>query len=170
MAVYTVHERPMPALVPAKRASDLVFVREGFSWLAFLVGGFWLLLRGLWLEFLVLMAASLLAAGVLIASGFPPEGVQTLLLFFNVFLGFELYDLQRWKLERQGYRMVGVVTGVNRAECERRFFTDWLPRARAEREVHTGARPAGLPAAAPAARSGINEPVIGFTGDWEAKA
>jgi hypothetical protein len=168
MSVYTVHERAMPSLIPGKRAEDLVFVKEGFSWLAFFIGGFWLLLRGLWLEFLIFMALAVVTGTILLGIGLPAEHVQTLLMFFNIVLGFHFYDLQRWKLERRDFKIAGVVTGAGLHECEQRFYARWLPLIQTEREMHTSARPAGLPAGG--TRGSINEPVIGFTGDWEGKA
>lgn len=166
MTVFTVHERAMPALAPAQRANELVFVREGFSWLAFLVGGLWLLLRGLWLEFLGFLGVAMLTAALLLAAGMPAQYVQTVLFFFNIILGFELYDLQRWKLERQGYKMIGVASGNGQEEAERRFFASWLPAAQAERDARGGPRPAANPTGTPGAGEG---PVIGFS-DWGAKA
>ncbi len=43
------------------------------------------------------------------------------------YLGFEVSSIERYMLDRDGWRMVGTVTGRNIAECERRFFETWLP-------------------------------------------
>ena len=45
----------------------------------------------------------------------------------GLYLGFEVSTLERWMLDRAGWRMIGTVTGRNIAECERRFFETWLP-------------------------------------------
>ena len=55
LKVYTVHLRQ-----PARDAErDLVIVREGFSWGAFLVSVLWALWNRLWLVAIVLMALEL---------------------------------------------------------------------------------------------------------------
>ena len=50
MTTYTVHEALIPPRELDRRADDIVFVKEGFSWWAFLAPLPWLLYRRLWLE------------------------------------------------------------------------------------------------------------------------
>jgi hypothetical protein len=61
-----------------------VMVREGFSWWAAIFPLFWFLAKRLWI-----VAA----------------------LYFALATGFEARNLQRWTLERRGFRLMGVVQG-----------------------------------------------------------
>jgi hypothetical protein len=167
VTVYTVHERAVPALTPAQRAAELVFVREGFSWPSLLTCGIWLLFAGMWLEFLAFLAAAAVTGLVLFAAGVPAVYVQTILMFSNLLLAFEAANLRRWHLEQWGYKLAGIAAGRNQEEAEQRFFDRWLPGARADQQMRGGARPSITPSGT---RGAAGEgPVIGFGTDWEAK-
>jgi hypothetical protein len=59
-------------------------------------------------------------------------GEQWLALAFtllHLLIGFEAGSLRRWTLDRKGWRYVASVTGRSTADCERRFFEEWLPGA-----------------------------------------
>ena len=62
MTLYSVYEPPSEAQDLEDRADSLVFVKEGFSWPALFVPGFWLLYRCMWLE-LVLFLGLFLVLG-----------------------------------------------------------------------------------------------------------
>jgi hypothetical protein len=118
MRVYTVHMR-RPTLRPEQ---DVVLVKEGFSWPAFLLSFIWALCRRLWL-----VAAILLGAEVLIALVFaalrPDAWSQTAMsLGAAVIIGMLANDLHRWTLFRRGFLEVGVVTGDDIDAAERRFW------------------------------------------------
>lgn len=166
MATYTVHEPLVPQQAVTKRADEIVFVREGFSWLALILGLPWLLIRGLWLEFLIGLALSLALSAAMMQAGLTPQAVSWVFLFFNVLLAFEFHNLERWKLERTGYRLIGVTTGDGLIDAERRFFTRWLPRAETEWQMAFEGRSAqsvmGPSDRDMGARARVDEPVIGF--------
>src|SRR4051812_7761133 len=64
MSIYTVHEPPSTQQ-SAPDPERLVFVRDGFSFWAFLLTPAWMLWHGLWLVFLgYLVVAALLATGL----------------------------------------------------------------------------------------------------------
>jgi len=79
MAVYTVHEPPMKAEQSQPDPERFVFVRDGFSFWAFLLPPLWMLWHRLWLMFLgyVIVATALqvalnligASAGVMLAVG-----------------------------------------------------------------------------------------------------
>ena len=48
MRTYTIHERPDPPADRVDRAESLVFVKDGFSWVAALFAPLWLLVHRLW--------------------------------------------------------------------------------------------------------------------------
>jgi len=123
MAVYTVLA-PQPTdggtLPPDPMA--LVFVKEGFSWPAFLFAGPWLIYRRLWLVLIgyVVVAVALGAAGN--AVGGSLFGFAMLALHF--LFALEATALRAWTLERHGYRLVGVAEGRREEEAEVRYFTE----------------------------------------------
>ncbi|MEZ5775925.1 MAG: DUF2628 domain-containing protein [Hyphomicrobiaceae bacterium] len=60
MSLYTVHAPVPPGDLSALDPADIVLVKDGFSWPAFMFGGLWLLVLGMWREllaFLVLAVA-----------------------------------------------------------------------------------------------------------------
>jgi hypothetical protein len=127
MPTYTVHEPPAPAADRVDRAESLVFVKDGFSWLAALFAPLWLIVNRLWwplLGYVLISAAFQLMTHV---AGFDQRWMGLAGLALNLLVGFEADTLRRWGLERRGWRTVGMVTGKSASECERRFFDGWLP-------------------------------------------
>ncbi|MQT12913.1 DUF2628 domain-containing protein [Segnochrobactrum spirostomi] len=144
MAVFSVLE-PIPTGDLRHDAERVVLVREGFSWLAFLVPLVWLLVHRLWLALVLFLAASFAvqAAGSAIGGPAAALGELGLCLIF----GFEANAIRRWTLTRRGLRFTAVVAGANRDECERRFFATWLVGHALERDrsALAAARPARPP-------------------------
>lgn len=112
---YTVHERP-------GQPEEPILVREGFSALAFVFGGLWLLVHRAWLAGIVV----LLLGGVLewmqaraVLASPVPELLQLLLAFY---VGLEGRELQREALERRGYGLGGVVLADNEERAFLRHF------------------------------------------------
>jgi hypothetical protein len=125
MPAYTVFE-------PPRRDGDVthtdrfVFVRDGFSWGAFLLGPIWMLWRGLWLvllSYVVLMAA---LEGALRQLGVPLDGRMAAFLLIALLLGLEGASLRRRTLRRRGWREVGIVVADDLEAAERRFFELWV--------------------------------------------
>lgn len=127
MIVYTAHEPVPSAFSPEERAEQVVFVREGFTWLGFLFPLPWLLFNRLWLP--TLMALGFMALLALTAKEFslPQASVGLLGLLLNFIVGFEGNNLKRWKLERRGYAFLATVVGRDFDEVESRFFRAWYP-------------------------------------------
>jgi hypothetical protein len=127
MPTYTVHEPPSPPADRIDRAESLVFVKDGFSWLALLFAPLWLLAHRLWWPLLgyVLVSGALQVAARLTA--LDPGWVGLAGFTINLLLAFEADTLRRWSLGRRGWRTIGTVSGRTVAECERRFFDAWLP-------------------------------------------
>lgn len=127
MPTYTVHEPPNPHADRIDRAESLVFVKDGFSWLAALLAPLWLLAHRLWWPLL----GYVLLSGVVQLAGHVAHADQRwigLIGFgLNLLVGFEADTLRRWGLERRGWRTVGMVTGRSGLDCERRFYDGWLP-------------------------------------------
>ncbi|MCA3366560.1 MAG: DUF2628 domain-containing protein [Roseomonas sp.] len=102
MRVWTVHQRAALAGKPART----VMVREGFSWWAALFPLFWFLAKRLWLVAALYFSLATFMGFVLPAS-ISPWAMMAL----QILTGFEARNLQRWSLERQGFRLMGVVQG-----------------------------------------------------------
>ncbi|MGI9425466.1 MAG: DUF2628 domain-containing protein [Hyphomicrobiaceae bacterium] len=124
---FTVHESPDPPSARDDRAEALRFVRDGFSWSAALFAPVWMLVNRLWLVlagYLALLSTLVITFGLLgVADGWLVLAGLTL----NLLVGFEADSLIRWTLDRRAWRQIASVTGRSDEECERRFFSTWLP-------------------------------------------
>lgn len=127
MRVYTVHLH-RPLLEPER---DVVLVKEGFSWPAFLFSVLWALWHGLWLVALGLIAVQAVISGIAAAVNLNPLGDLILSVGFALIVGFVGGDLRRWTLSRRGFAEAGVVAGENASSAERRFY-DHRPAVAAE--------------------------------------
>jgi hypothetical protein len=90
---------------------DVVLVKEGFSWPAFVFGPLWALARRLWLA---AVAFALVLVGLEAAMrAFAFDGIVSamLILILSVAFGWLGNDLRRRKLERRGFVFRGVVAG-----------------------------------------------------------
>jgi hypothetical protein len=129
MAVYTVHEPPLKRYESTSAPERFAFVRDGFSFWAFLLAPLWMLRHRLWL---VLVGYAVLVGGLafglhaLHASGTVRVAVAFLLALL---IGFEAGTLRRFTLGRRGWSNVGIVLGDDRETAERRFFDAWAEDA-----------------------------------------
>jgi hypothetical protein len=124
MAVYTVHEPPRRNDDPLAHTDRFVFVRDGFSWAAFLFGPLWMLRHRLWLALIVylIVVSALSAALRAVDAGGAAAAVG---LLVALLVGFEASSLRRYRLARRHWRNVGVVVGDDLESAERRFFDAW---------------------------------------------
>lgn len=126
MAIYTVHSRQPDT----RNGDDIVFVKEGFCWPAFLFTAVWLLYKRMWIVLAMVVAYELAVA----ASGdLLNLGALALLpgsLAVSLVLGFEGTDIYRWTLRLRGYREIGVQSGQSLEDAELGFFAS-LPSAAA---------------------------------------
>jgi hypothetical protein len=118
MRIYTVHYRPEAG------GGDIVPVKEGFCWPAFLFGPLWALWHGLWVVALWLLAliAVVGAAGAVFA--LDAVTATVLSLGAAVAVGGAANDLRRWTLERRGFSEEGVVMGGGEDSALRRFLAN----------------------------------------------
>ena len=129
MAVYTVHQPSRRRARSAAEPERFVFVRDGFSFWAFLLGPLWMLRHRMWLVLIcyvavcVILAVALQVVRASTGAGF---GVAALLALL---VGFEAGTLRRFTLGRRGWTQVGVVAGDGLELAERRFFDAWVQSA-----------------------------------------
>lgn len=132
MAAYAVFEPPIKD--PSKpvdllaHAERFRFVRDGFSWGAFIFGPLWMLRHRLWLAFIVYVL--IVGAGTFVAMRLGiAEGAVTLgSILLALLVGFEGGTLRRRKLLRKRWQDLGIVVARNREGAERRFFDQWTTR------------------------------------------
>ena len=128
MKSFTVYEPPNSAADRLDRAESLVFVKEGFNWVAAAFTPFWLLANNLWLALLAFIGAVVLIRAGFWAFGVDPRAMTYAIGALQLITGLEADSIKRWTLERNGWQQAGSVNGRDAEECERRFFDNWLPR------------------------------------------
>ena len=129
MSIYTVHEPPLKADESTPDPDRFVFVRDGFSFWAFLLAPLWMLRHRLWLVFVgyVIVAVALQVGLRLI--GASSGVIIAVSLLLALLVGFEAATLRRFTLARRRWKNVGIVVGDDLESAERRFFDAWLDKA-----------------------------------------
>lgn len=154
MKVYTVHEPNEPTADRIDRAEHLAFVADGFHWLAAAFAPLAFVSYNLWLGLAIYIAALAALAAVLSALGAHASWIALAVIALHVIVGFEFNQFRRTALDAKGWSNIGIVTGRNRYECERRFLEGWLPRQpvisglRSAREAVPAPQSTSLPAVA----------------------
>jgi hypothetical protein len=161
MSVYTVHEPLVASVDPLPGAERIVFVRDGFSFWAFLWAPLWMLWHRMWLVlagYVVVVAA---LETPLLAGGGSPAAASVVGLLFSLLIGLEASTLRRFTLRRRGWRSVGIVSGDDVEDAERRFFDAWL-RQTSTQHMANATAPPPLPIAAATLRAPQTPDVIGL--------
>lgn len=97
-----------PGGSPEQRLEQAVFLRDGFSWLGFLVSPLWLLWHRLWLEAIFAFLAMALFSGLGEALSLPVVG-GLLGLLVSLYVGLEGQAMRVAALRRRGWQDWGVV-------------------------------------------------------------
>jgi Protein of unknown function (DUF2628) len=161
MSIYTVYEPPLKAHESAPDPERFVFVRDGFSFWAFLLTPLWMLRYRLWLAFTayVIVAIALLVGLRLIGASAAVTTIASALL--SLLVGFEAATLRRFTLSRRGWRNVGIVVGDDLESAERRFFDAWIGKSWGDRSSSVNAEPRASFGSVPIPRRASSE-VIGL--------
>ena len=125
MAVYTVHEPPPKRYEPASDPEQFVFVRDGFSFWAFLLGPLWMLRHRMWLVLLGYVATVVVLEGLIHLLNVSEAVGFAVGAFLALLIGFEAATLRRFTLARRRWRNVGIIVGDDLEIAERRFFDSW---------------------------------------------
>jgi hypothetical protein len=126
MPAYAVFEPPARANQPVvDHAARFVFLRDRFSWGAFLLGPFWMMWRRLWLVLLVYIIVIAAIEYALRRFAIPATARSIVYLLVALLVGMEAPGLRRWTLLRRGWRERGVVVADDLEMAERRFFDAW---------------------------------------------
>jgi hypothetical protein len=125
MPVYTVHAPPVDGTDVRGTTDKFVFVRDGFSFWAFVFGPVWLLYQRLWLAFAGYMVLSI-ALEVVLTLLHASSGTRSIvMLLIAVLMGLEAASLRRWTLSRRKWRQLDVIAADDEEAAERRFFDRW---------------------------------------------
>jgi len=128
MAVFTVHAPEGGDPAAPGNAERVVFVKEGFSLLAFLLPLVWLLWQRAWLALLIYLAGLALVTGAAWGLGTPPPFAALANTLYSLLFGLEAAAIRQWTLARRGFRQVASVLAANKEEAELKFFTAWRPQ------------------------------------------
>ncbi|HLQ89925.1 MAG TPA: DUF2628 domain-containing protein [Xanthobacteraceae bacterium] len=128
MAVYTAHEPPPNRDGKPAAPERFEFVRDGFSFWAFLLGPFWMLRHRMWLAFFGFVAVVAAIEFALRRLGLSGDVSVIVGLLLALLIGFEAGTLRRFTLARRKWENAGVVVGDDRESAERRFFDIWARR------------------------------------------
>jgi hypothetical protein len=163
MSIYTVHEPPLRAAETVPHPDRFAFVRDGFSVWAFLFAVLWMLWHRLWLVLFAYIVVMVGVESALRYAGFSGPVLAIVAFFISLLVGIESSTLRRFSLARRGWKNVGVVSGYDLEEAERRFFAAWTHETPVKRaDTPTSAAAPGTPAAAPIPRPAQSSGVIGL--------
>jgi Protein of unknown function (DUF2628) len=131
MSVYTVYAPPLKRGRSAPDPERFVFVRDRFSFWAFLLPPLWMLRHRLWLAFILYLIVIVAVEFALGAIGASRGMMTTAAVLLSLLVGLEAASLRRRAFARRGWSSVGIVVGDDLESAERRFFDSWvtqLPR------------------------------------------
>jgi Protein of unknown function (DUF2628) len=136
MPVYTVHA-PRSYGTDVRTTPDrVVFVRDGFSIWAFLLGPVWLIWNRLWLALCGYIALQLAIEFALRFIHATQDTRFFVMFVIALLMGLEASTLRRWTLARRKWRQLDVVVARNREEAERRFFGRQPPLSAPVNSIH----------------------------------
>jgi len=125
MRVYTVHEPPPKRDETSVDPERFAFVRDGFSFWAFLFGPLWMLRHWMWLVLLGYIGVVIVLEVAEYLLGVSTAARLTVSLLLALLVGFEAPTLRRFTLGRRGWSNIGVIVGDDLQSAERRFFDAW---------------------------------------------
>lgn len=118
MRAYTAHSRARGLF----EEPDLLLVKEGFCWPAFLFGWLWALWHRMWLTALLLLLVELALAAAAERLGLATAAQVALAFGMMLFVGFAANDWRRRSLRRRGFEEGPAVVGANQAAAEWRLL------------------------------------------------
>jgi hypothetical protein len=149
MSIYTVHEPPLRAADASADPARFAFVRDGFSIWAFLFVPLWMLWHRLWLALAVYIVVWFGIEGGLVLLGASTFVLIVVGFLMSLLVGLEGSTLRRFALASRGWKNVGVISGADLEDAERRFFEAWLQGSTLRPDAASAPEsPAGEPASA----------------------
>lgn len=118
--LFTVHMKAQDSL------ENAIFVKEGFSFPAFLFGAFWAFYQRLWWPAILMLAVEIIFQGFFADPMEHPAAVIIHLGVLAIF-GFLAPDLRQGNLRERGYVLTDVVAAENLLRAEQRFLDRYRP-------------------------------------------
>jgi len=166
MSIYAVYEPPLKVHESAPDPARFVFVRDGFTFWAFLLAPLWMLWHRLWLVLAGYVVAATALQVALRFIGASASVMVTAGILLALLVGFEAATLRRFTLARRGWKNVGIVVGDDVESAERRFFDAWVDKPWFDQSsAHapgSGSRASFATGLAPARRSPDSSEVLGL--------
>ena len=162
MSVYTVHEPPLRSADDMSDAGRFIFVRDGFYVWAFLFAPLWMLRYRMWVVLIGYIIVSMSVGILLRPFGVSAGALSVVGLLIGLLVGLEGGTLRRFTLSRRGWKNVGVVTGEDAEDAERRFFDVWVRRNAAVPRAPAAASTTAAAAAPPIPRVPQTPDIIGL--------
>jgi len=119
MRIYTLHEPPKNNMA---EASEVVPIKEGFSWPAFAVSPLWALWHRLWFWAVGFVVANIVLGWALKTAGGGPFVQSTASLALALIIGWTANDLHRRKLSKQGFEERAVLVANNKETAMARYL------------------------------------------------
>jgi hypothetical protein len=126
MSVYAVYAPPPKRGHSAPDPERFVFVRDRFSFWAFVLAPLWMLRHRLWLAFVLYLIVFVALEIGLGAIGASRAMMLTAAALLSLLVGLEGATLRRRALARRGWSNVGIVLGDDLEAAERRFYDSWV--------------------------------------------
>jgi hypothetical protein len=149
MPVYTVHQPPLRRRESESDPARVAFVRDGFSFWAFLLGPLWMLWHRLWLVLIGYLVVVTALQVALAKIGAPGSAKVAVGLLVAILVGLEASSLRRWTLRRRGWTDLGVVVADDLSLAERRFYDSWVAGTASISALPIAAAPPRMASAAP---------------------
>ena len=137
MPVYTVHEPRLRAYEALPNPERFVFVRDGFYVSAFLLTALWMLWHRMWLVLLGYVVVGLGLEYGMYYAGVDATAISVVQLLLALLIGIEAATLRRFTLKRRRWKNIGVASGANLEDAERRFFAGWVRSAQRDSAAPT---------------------------------
>jgi hypothetical protein len=122
-------------------AERFIFVRDGFSFRAFLFAPLWMIWHRMWLVLAGYVIVSAVLETALVVLGASAMDVSIVALLISLLVGLEASTLRRFGLSRRGWRNVGIISGDDLEDAERRFFEAWVHELPSQRVTPTAPSP-----------------------------
>jgi hypothetical protein len=99
------------------KIEDIMLVKLGFNWWAFLFNAVWFMFNRLWLfSFLLLIYYYFVGALLSLFAS------KVLIILTNVIIGFEFENILVYRLKRENYYFVGISMGKDEDEAKINFL------------------------------------------------
>jgi hypothetical protein len=119
MRIYTLHKLKDPS-------QEVVSVKEGFSWLAFLFSPVWALSHSLWFWAFGFVVGHVFLHWVVVELGWHLFGQSFVYLALAIIIGWIANDLRRCNLSKRGFEERAVLLAENKEHAAELYIMGYL--------------------------------------------